>query len=113
MAGNVAPMAAQAWFSLDQVDVAPGSTVVLQLTVVNLADTTDAFVLTPSGLAAAWIFGLKKRIKTERQKKMFRLRFISSRCVLKFERANNATFVIALSAKRREKGNRVASTKNL
>ncbi len=47
-------MAAQAWFSLDQVDVAPGSTVVLQLTVVNLADTTDAFVLTPSGLAAAW-----------------------------------------------------------
>lgn len=47
-------MAAQAWFSLDQVDVAPGSTVVLQLTVVNLADTTDAFVLTPSGMAAAW-----------------------------------------------------------
>lgn len=47
-------MAAQAWFSLDQVDVAPGSTVVLQMTVVNLADTTDAFVLTPSGLAAAW-----------------------------------------------------------
>lgn len=26
----------------------------LQLTVVNLADTTDAFVLTPSGMAAAW-----------------------------------------------------------
>jgi len=54
MAGNVAAMAAQAWFSLDQVDVAPGSTVVLQMTVVNLADSTDAFVLTPSGLAAAW-----------------------------------------------------------
>ena len=47
-------MAAQAWFSVDQVDVAPGSAVVLQLTVVNLADTTDAFVLTPSGMAAAW-----------------------------------------------------------
>lgn len=47
-------MAAQAWFALDQVDVAPGSTVVLQLTVVNLSDTTDAFVLTPSGMAAAW-----------------------------------------------------------
>lgn len=47
-------MAAQAWFSQDQVDVAPGATVVLQLTVVNLADSTDAFVLTPSGLAAAW-----------------------------------------------------------
>ncbi|MCE9621157.1 MAG: hypothetical protein K8R99_02305 [Actinomycetia bacterium] len=54
MAGNVAAMAAQAWFSQDQVDVAPGTTVVLQMTVVNLADTTDAFVLTPSGLAAAW-----------------------------------------------------------
>ena len=47
-------MAAQAWFSLDEVDVAPGSAVVLQLTVVNLSDTTDAFVLTPSGMAAAW-----------------------------------------------------------
>lgn len=47
-------MAAQAWFSQDQVNVAPGATVVLQLTVVNLADSTDAFVLTPSGLAAAW-----------------------------------------------------------
>lgn len=54
MAGIVAPMAAQAWFSVDQVDVAPGSAVVLQLTVVNLADKTDAFVLTPSGMAAAW-----------------------------------------------------------
>ena len=47
-------MAAQAWFSLDEVDVAPGSAVVLQLTVVNLSDSTDAFVLTPSGMAAAW-----------------------------------------------------------
>ncbi|MBI4885253.1 MAG: hypothetical protein HY826_14490 [Actinobacteria bacterium] len=47
-------MAAQAWFALDEVDVAPGSTAVLQLTVVNLADTTDTFVLTPSGMAAAW-----------------------------------------------------------
>ena len=54
MAGNVAPMAAQAWFSLDQVDVAPGSTVVLQLTVVNLADTTDAPYANHLGLAKAW-----------------------------------------------------------
>lgn len=47
-------MAAQAWFSSGDVDVAPGTTVVLQLTVVNLADTTDSFVLTPVGMPAAW-----------------------------------------------------------
>jgi hypothetical protein len=47
-------MAAQAWFSRGDVEVAPGTVVVLQLTVVNLADTTDSFVITPAGLAAAW-----------------------------------------------------------
>jgi len=47
-------MAAQAWFSSGDVDVAPGTTAVLQLTVVNLSDTTDSFVLTPVGMAAAW-----------------------------------------------------------
>ena len=47
-------MAAQAWFSRGDVDDAPGTVAVLQLTVVNLGDTTDTFVLTPSGMAAAW-----------------------------------------------------------
>jgi len=47
-------MAAQAWFSSGDMDVAPGSTVVLQLTVVNLSDTTDSFTLTPTGMAAHW-----------------------------------------------------------
>lgn len=47
-------MAAQAWFSSGDVDVAPGTTAVLQLTVVNLADSTDSFTLTPIGMAAAW-----------------------------------------------------------
>ncbi len=47
-------MAAQAWFSSGDVDVAPGTTAVLQLTVVNLADTTDSFVLTPVGMPAGW-----------------------------------------------------------
>jgi hypothetical protein len=47
-------MAAQAWFSRGDVDVTPGSVAVLQLTVVNLGDTTDTFVLTPAGMAAAW-----------------------------------------------------------
>jgi hypothetical protein len=54
-------MAAQAWFSSGDVavapghtPVAPGTTTVLQLTVVNLGDTTDSFVLTPVGMPAAW-----------------------------------------------------------
>jgi hypothetical protein len=47
-------MAAQAWFSSGDVDVAPGTTAVLQLTVVNMADSTDSFTLTPIGMAAAW-----------------------------------------------------------
>lgn len=47
-------MAAQAWFSRGDVDVTPGAVAVLQLTVVNLGDTTDTFVLTPAGMAAAW-----------------------------------------------------------
>ena len=47
-------MAAQAWFSSSDVAVAPGSIAVVGLTVTNLADTTDSFVVTPVGLAAAW-----------------------------------------------------------
>jgi hypothetical protein len=47
-------MAAQAWFSSGDVEVAPGTTAVLQLTVVNLADTTDSFAITPVGMAAPW-----------------------------------------------------------
>lgn len=47
-------MAAQAWFSRGDVDVTPGTVAVLQLTVVNLSDTTDTFVLTPAGMAAGW-----------------------------------------------------------
>jgi hypothetical protein len=47
-------MAAQAWFSSGDVAVAPGTTAVLQLTVVNLGDATDSFVLTPVGMPAAW-----------------------------------------------------------
>lgn len=47
-------MAAQAWFSLGDVDVTPGTVAVLQLTVVNLSENTDSFVLTPAGMAAGW-----------------------------------------------------------
>ncbi len=47
-------MAAQAWFSSGDIDVAPGTTAVLHLTIVNLADATDSFTLTPIGMAAGW-----------------------------------------------------------
>ena len=47
-------MAAQAWFSRGDVDVTPGTVAVLQLTVVNLGDSTDTFVLTTAGMAAGW-----------------------------------------------------------
>ncbi|MDO8364886.1 MAG: hypothetical protein Q7V88_18495 [Actinomycetota bacterium] len=47
-------MAARAWCSRGDTDVTPGTVAVLQLTVVNLGDTTDSFVLTPAGMAAAW-----------------------------------------------------------
>ena len=47
-------MAAQAWFSRGDIDVTPGTVAVLQLTVVNLGDATDTFVLTPAGMAAGW-----------------------------------------------------------
>ena len=47
-------MAAQAWFTTNDIEVAPGSVAVLRLTVANLSSATDTFTITPSGLAAAW-----------------------------------------------------------
>jgi len=47
-------MSVQAWFSRSEVDVAPGSVTVLQLTVVNLGTSTDTFTINPIGLAAGW-----------------------------------------------------------
>jgi hypothetical protein len=47
-------MAAQGWFMQSDIAVAPGTTAVVQLTVVNLADTTDSFVITPFGMAAGY-----------------------------------------------------------
>lgn len=47
-------MAAQAWFTSSDTEVAPGSVTVLQLTIANLSASTDTFTITPSGLAAAW-----------------------------------------------------------
>jgi hypothetical protein len=47
-------MAVQAIFEGNEVDVAPGGLAVLQLTVLNLGDTTDTFALAPAGMAGAW-----------------------------------------------------------
>lgn len=47
-------MAVQAWFARGDIEVVPGTSGVVQLTVVNLGDTTDTFALLPIGMAAAW-----------------------------------------------------------
>lgn len=44
----------QAWFSGGDLDVEPGQSIVLPLTVTNLGGSTESFTLNPSGLAAAW-----------------------------------------------------------
>lgn len=47
-------MTVQAWFSSNDADVEPGTSVILSLTVTNLGNATDSFALNPVGLAAAW-----------------------------------------------------------
>jgi hypothetical protein len=44
----------QAWFAHDEIEVDPGSTLTLPLTVHNLGDTTESFTIVPAGLAASW-----------------------------------------------------------
>ena len=44
----------QAWFSHDEVALAPGSTLTLPLTVHNLGESTESFTIVPGGLAASW-----------------------------------------------------------
>ena len=44
----------QAWFSHDDVDVEPGDTLTLPLTVHNLGDTTESYSVVPAGLSASW-----------------------------------------------------------
>ena len=47
-------MTVQAWFSSTDVDVVPGATAVITLTVANLGGSTESFALAPAGLAAGW-----------------------------------------------------------
>jgi hypothetical protein len=44
----------QAWFSHDEIDVTPGSTMTLPLTIHNLGDVTESYTIVPAGLAASW-----------------------------------------------------------
>ena len=48
-------MSVQAWFSNDEIEVDPGSSVKLQLSIQNLSDTTESYTIVPSGLTADWV----------------------------------------------------------
>jgi hypothetical protein len=43
-----------AWFSNDEVSLAPGSTLTLPLTIHNLGDETESYTIVPAGLTASW-----------------------------------------------------------
>jgi hypothetical protein len=43
-----------AWFSNDELSLAPGSTITLPLTVHNLGDETESYTIVPAGLSASW-----------------------------------------------------------
>lgn len=47
-------MSVHAWFSNDDVALAPGNTLVLPLTIHNLGDETESFTVVPAGLTASW-----------------------------------------------------------
>ena len=52
--GSVRVVSVQAWFSHDDIDVEPGDTLNLALTVHNLGDTTESYTVVPAGLSASW-----------------------------------------------------------
>ncbi len=48
-------MSAQAWFSNDEVEIDPGSSISLKLSIQNLSDATENYTIVPSGLTADWV----------------------------------------------------------
>ncbi len=48
-------MSVQAWFSNDDVEIEPGSSTTLQLSIQNLSDATESYTIVPSGLTADWV----------------------------------------------------------
>ena len=52
--GSVLGVSVHAWFSHDEVSLAPGGTLTLPLTVHNLGDETESYTIVPAGLTASW-----------------------------------------------------------
>jgi hypothetical protein len=52
--GSVLGVSVHAWFSNDEVSLAPGTTLTLPLTVHNLGDETESYTIVPAGLTASW-----------------------------------------------------------
>jgi hypothetical protein len=50
----VRDVSVQAWFTHDDVDVEPGNTLTLSLTVQNLGEATETYSVVPAGLSASW-----------------------------------------------------------
>ncbi len=48
-------MSVQSWFSNDDVEIDPGSSITLKLSVQNLGDATESYTIVPSGLTADWV----------------------------------------------------------
>jgi hypothetical protein len=53
-ASSVRVVSVQAWFTHDAVDVEPGDTLKLALTVQNLGEVTETYSVVPAGLSASW-----------------------------------------------------------
>jgi hypothetical protein len=52
--GSVLDVSVHAWFSNDELSLAPGSSLTLPLTVHNLGDETASYTIVPAGLTASW-----------------------------------------------------------
>ena len=54
MRGSVLGVSVHAWFSNDEVSLAPGGSLILPLTIHNLGDETESYTIVPAGLTASW-----------------------------------------------------------
>ena len=52
--GSVLDVSVHAWFSNDELSLAPGGALTLPLTVHNLGDETESYTIVPAGLTASW-----------------------------------------------------------
>lgn len=51
----VADVSVQAWFSNEEVEIEPGSSITLKLSVHNLSESTESYTIVPAGLTANWV----------------------------------------------------------